>query len=130
MSYSNVDAIYLMKLDMSDIDCNGILLLTSHIDNVIFSQNSNVSLSQFSIDSTNSKKVFTVLNNSLMNSTVLNIVNSSITFLVISGESTIEFNQMQLLHLSLLIQLYQLFSSFPSLWVCYQIFMLTSSMFQ
>ncbi|KAL0244519.1 hypothetical protein GEMRC1_008603 [Eukaryota sp. GEM-RC1] len=82
LTTSHFDVMYFIKLNESDIYCNIVLLLTSQIDSVVFSQNSNGLLSQFSIDSTNIKEAFTALHKSSMHSNDLCIVDSSLTILL------------------------------------------------
>ncbi|KAL0245002.1 hypothetical protein GEMRC1_009082 [Eukaryota sp. GEM-RC1] len=100
LTTSNFDTIFFIKLDRSDIYSNIVLLLTSQIDSVIFSQNSNGLLSQFSIDSTNIKEAFTALHKSSVNFNDLYIVGSYLTTFVDSYESNIELNQVKLLNIS------------------------------
>ncbi|KAL0244179.1 hypothetical protein GEMRC1_008264 [Eukaryota sp. GEM-RC1] len=100
LTTSNFDSIFFIKLNKSDIYCNIVLLLTSQIDSVIFSQNSNGLLCQFSIDSTNIKNAFTALNKSSVNFNDLCIVDSSLTIFVDSYETNIELNQVKLLNIS------------------------------
>ncbi|KAL0244316.1 hypothetical protein GEMRC1_008400 [Eukaryota sp. GEM-RC1] len=100
LTTSNFDTIFFITLDRSDIYSNIVLVLTSQIDSVIFSQNSNGLLTRFSIDSTNIKDAFTALHKSSVNFNDLCIVDSSLTIFVDSYESIIELNQVKLLNIS------------------------------
>ncbi|KAL0244683.1 hypothetical protein GEMRC1_008765 [Eukaryota sp. GEM-RC1] len=93
----NADVTNVLKLDTSELYCQGVMISKTITSSVLISKDSVIVLSMFTLETSSVSHEFSVLRNSLMNSTSLSFAHCQLSALIQATNSKIELNSLEIL---------------------------------
>ncbi|KAL0245084.1 hypothetical protein GEMRC1_009164 [Eukaryota sp. GEM-RC1] len=93
----NADVTNVLKLDTSELYCQGVMISRTLTNSVLISKDSVIVLSMFTLETSSVSHEFSVLRNSLMNSTSLSFAHCQLSCLIQATNSQIELNSLEIL---------------------------------
>ncbi|KAL0244859.1 hypothetical protein GEMRC1_008941 [Eukaryota sp. GEM-RC1] len=93
----NADVMNVLKLDTSELYCQGVMMSRTLTSSVLISKDSFITLSMFTVETSSISHEFAVLRNSLMNSTSLSFAHCQLSGLLQATNSEIELNSLEIL---------------------------------